>query len=426
MRATSRTVFLALAAAHLACTGCASQRPLTLAQPFVPETASRVGPGLGDVVSIEAPRPLGDPAGDAAVPFVWRASSRSVHSDVVVDDAPAPVVPAGLHVGESRRHAPALPPPTDDLPRELNKVTMPPYRVEPPDVLLINALRVVPKPPYRIEPLDDLLIQAPPAQVMPNEPISGRYPVGPDGQIDLGYSYGKVAVAGMTTDQARAAIAKHVADVHGIKAPAVVVALGQTRGVQQIRGEHLVRPDGTVSLGAYGEAYVAGLTLAEVKHAVEAQLSRALLDPQVTVDVQAYNSKVYYVIYDGGGYGQQIYKLPVVGGETVLDALAELHGLPASSSTHRIWVARPVPGQVGCRQILPVDWAAITEGGAADTNYQLFPGDRIYVKADHWVALDRKVSKVLAPFQRLFGITLLGDATVRVVGGLNGCPAAGY
>jgi polysaccharide export outer membrane protein len=108
---------------------------------------------------------------------------------------------------------------------------------------------------------------------------------------------------------------------------------------------------------------------------------------------------VYYVIYDGGKYGQRVFKLPIVGGETVLDAIAELRGLPASCSTHRIWIARPVPAQMGCRQILPVDWAAITEGGSANTNYQLMPGDRIYVKADRWVALNRFMSKVLSPFE---------------------------
>ena len=81
------------------------------------------------------------------------------------------------------------------------------------------------------------------------------------------------------------------------------------------------------------------------------------------MDVLAYNSKVYYVIYDGGGYGQQVYKLPIVGGETVLDAISQLTACRPSSSTKRIWVARPAPDDAGCRQMLPVDWAAITEGG---------------------------------------------------------------
>jgi polysaccharide export outer membrane protein len=410
MRANGRTLAFALAAASLAGHGCESPQSLSVSQRLGPVTAQPTAAAtptirsVRDVVALGAPRPLGDSDADEAGPVVWRASSRSVS-----DDASVPVLPFALHP-----HALAsVPPPTDDMPRELNKVTMPPYRVEPPDVLLINALRVIPRPPYKIEALDELLIQAPPAQVIPNEPIAGRYPVAPDGHVDLGYSYGKVAVAGLTTEQAKAAVGKHVAEVHGIKAPAVVVGLGQTRGLQQVRGEHPVRMDGTVSLGVYGDVYVAGLTLAEVKQAVEAQLAAALLNPEVTVDVLANKSKVFYVIYDGGGYGERIHKVPLAGGETVLDAIAGLHGLPVFSSTDRIWVARPVPGQAGCRQILPVDWAAITEGGAADTNYQLFPGDRIYVKADHWVAVNRKVAKVLAPFQRFFGITLLGDATIR-------------
>jgi hypothetical protein len=119
------------------------------------------------------------------------------------------------------------------------------------------------------------------------------------------------------------------------------------------------------------------------------------------------------VIFDGGGYGQKIFKRPLVGGETVLDALADLCGLPPQSSTERIWLARPVPGHAGCRVVLPVDWAAITEGAATDTNYQVLPGDRIYVKADHWVAVENKVAKALAPLHRLFGFTLLGDAATR-------------
>src|SRR5262245_61255400 len=40
----------------------------------------------------------------------------------------------------------------EDLPRELAKVPMPPYVIEPPDILLIDAIRVVPLPPYKIAP----------------------------------------------------------------------------------------------------------------------------------------------------------------------------------------------------------------------------------------------------------------------------------
>jgi len=443
MRATSRTPILALAVACLAGAGCETQSALNIPTPFggtLASSANIPAPRRApqEAVVLLAPRPIVDEGPTSAVstsprpddgtdrvpaqagqpgPIVWRASPRTVEADPKEND-PAPVVPvpSRLFARHAKGSSVAR---QNDLPKELNKVALPPYHIEAPDILLINAFRIIPKPPYKIEPLDELLIQAPPEQVIPKEPISGIYPVGPDGQVDLGASYGKVPVAGLTPEQARVAVSRHVADVHAIKAPAITIALGQTRGFQQIRGEHLVRMDGTVSLGVYGEAYVAGMTLAEAKGVIEAQLAQTLLNPEVTVDVLAYNSKVYYVIYDGGGYGQQIYKLPIVGGETVLDAISELRGLPVSASTTRIWLARPVPEDVRYRQIWPVDWAAITQAGATCTNYEVFPGDRIYVKADCWVAFQNTVNKVLSPFERMFGFTLLGNATIRAVDGQN-------
>src|SRR3712207_4523827 len=134
----------------------------------------------------------------------------------------------------------------------------------------------------------------------------------------------------MTLEEAREAIEKQLQQV--VKEPQVQVALGESRGMQQIRGEHLVRPDGTVSLGIYGSVYVAGMTLDQVRTAVEARLSEVLLNPEVSVDVFAYNSKVYYIITDGGGFGEQVYRFPISGNETVLDAMSQIYGLPAVSS----------------------------------------------------------------------------------------------
>src|SRR5579871_3422681 len=44
------------------------------------------------------------------------------------------------------------------VPKELNKVSLPPYVIETPDILLIDAIRIIPLPPYRVEPLDVLYI----------------------------------------------------------------------------------------------------------------------------------------------------------------------------------------------------------------------------------------------------------------------------
>jgi polysaccharide export outer membrane protein len=295
------------------------------------------------------------------------------------------------------------------LPRELWKESLPPYIIEPPDTLVIEAIRIVPLPPYRLEPLDVVLVQV--AEALPNQPITGNYVVGPDGAINLGFSYGAVRVAGLTLEQAAAAIKNQLSRV--LKAPQVGVALAQFRGMQQVRGEHLVTMDGTINLGSYGAVYVTGLTVPQAKAAIEKHLSRWLLNPEVAVTVSGYNSKVYYVITDGAGYGEQVFRFPITGNETVLDALSNINGIPPAGSKRYIWVARPAPPSKGCYQVLPVDWEVITQAGSTETNYQIFPGDRIYVQADKLIRIDNHLSKILAPIERLFGATLLGNFTVR-------------
>lgn len=310
-------------------------------------------------------------------------------------------------------------PPTGEvppLPREKQMTTLPPYVVEPPDILLISAGRLIPRRPYRIEPLDILTLQV--TETLPNQPILGLYPVQPDGTIALGFTYGVVPIAGLTLEEAQRAIREHLE--RRLKTPHVALGLAQFRGLQQIAGEHLVRQDGTISLGTYGCVYVAGLNLEQTRFVIEQYLAQFLLDPQVSVDVFAYNSKAYYVIADGAGYGQAVFKFPITGNETVLDAINNIGGLPVVSSKRRIWVARPAPANHEYLQILPVDWLAISQGGATRTNYQLFPGDRVYIKADSLITVSNVIAKIIDPIERLLGVTLLGASTVRTIQSNNG------
>jgi polysaccharide export outer membrane protein len=322
-------------------------------------------------------------------------------------------------VGCQHRNMPAPPPPAD-APRELDKTTHPAYRVEPPDILLVEAYKGVPKPPHKVEPLDVLALQL--ADPLPNEPLNGQFSVDTDGTINLGPTYGNtVMLAGKTIPEAKAAIELHLSTAAKLKEPKVTVTLSQTRAVQRVSGTHLVRPDGTISLGSYGSVAVVGLTLPEVKRAIEAQLSQSLMDPEVLVEVQGFNSKLIYVVLDGGGAGQTVQRLPCTGNETVLDAIAQVNGLTAVSSTDEIWVARPAPAG-SPPQILPVNWNAVVGCGETATNYQLLPGDRVYVASQRLVRIDTALARLLAPVERVFGIVLLGNSTVRAFGnqGLNG------
>jgi polysaccharide export outer membrane protein len=280
--------------------------------------------------------------------------------------------------------------------------------IEPPDILLVDALRVVPKPPFRIQSFDTLQVIV--EGTLLEQPINGLYVVEPGGMLDLGPSYGKVMVGGQSLEEAQDAVFRHLKRV--LREPQVSLTLAQAAGQQQIAGEHLVGPDGTINLGTYGSVYVTGMTLEQAKAAIEKHLSQFLDAPLVSVDVFSYNSKVYYVITEGAGYGDNVARFPVTGNETVLDAVSQINGLSRLSSKD-IWIARPAPSGVGCDQVLPVDIESIMKGGATATNYQLLPGDRVFIAQDQWVAFDSVIGKITAPFERIFGFVLLGSSAIQ-------------
>ncbi len=328
-------------------------------------------------------------------------------------DGPPPVLQADPNAEDA---VPVPPGPTviaprGPIPREKSMTFPPCYIIEPPDVLLIDAVRVVPKGPHRVEPLDVLVLQVTPT--LENQPITGPYQIGPEGALSLGFGYGSVLVRGLTLEQTREAIRLALMRGNKIQDPRVSVSLASFRGSQNVRGEHLVGQDGTITLGTYGCVNLVGLSITQAKVAIERHLSAFLQDPEVSVRVSAYNSKVYYVITDDAGFGQHVFRVPITGNETVLDAVSAIGGLPVSSSPKKIWLARPTPADATHYIILPVDWEVVTQAGSTRTNYQLFPGDRVFIGADPLIAFDNRLAKIFAPIERTLGLTLLGTTTVQ-------------
>jgi polysaccharide export outer membrane protein len=238
-----------------------------------------------------------------------------------------------------------------NIPRELNKVSMPEYVVEPPDLILVEVL-----------------------EALPGRPISG---------------------------------------------------------------ERLVRPDGKITLGFYGEIYVAGLTITEIKEKIVLHLRKVIPDEvlglieqdeegnfvnvepkesnRVFVDVTAYNSKNYYVQGDVAAPG----KMPITGNETVLDAINYAGGLIPTAAPQNIRLVRPAPAGACCEQTLPVNLAAIVSGGDPTTNYQLMPGDRIVVYRDPIVRATLFIDRLAAPFQTVVNSVLQYSFAARSVKSIN-------
>jgi polysaccharide export outer membrane protein len=299
-------------------------------------------------------------------------------------------------------------PPALEPPRELAMMSLPAYQIEPPDVLQVELLKLVPLPPYRLETYDVLQIVV--VGTLLDQPIEGGYLVESNGTINLGPAYGSVRVLGMTVDEAEQVITEHLEQI--LKRPEVSVQLGRASGMQPVTGTYLVAPDGTINLRQYGMVHVAGKTLREAKRAIDAHLAQFLDSPDASVDVASYNSKVYYIITEGAEQGDNIVRVPITGNETVLDAISQIQGLSQLSSKE-IWIARPSPAGFGCEQVLPVDWDAITRGGMTATNYQVLPGDRVFVAEDPHLALSNYISKVTAPIERALGVAGLGVSTIR-------------
>jgi polysaccharide biosynthesis/export protein len=163
-----------------------------------------------------------------------------------------------------------------------------------------------------------------------------------------------------------------------------------------ISGERLVRPDGTISLGFYGDVHVAGLTLPEVKEKIILHMRKYLIDEvlgltsldenekcqpvdpkdsdRVFVDVTAYNSRWYYI--EGDVYLPS--RLAYTGNESVLDVIHYVGGILPSADRSKIRLIRSFPKGSPVK-VMPIDYEEITMGTDSSTNYQLLPNDRLVV-----------------------------------------------
>jgi len=319
-----------------------------------------------------------------------------------------------LYEGSLYEPTPSAPEPA----REKSLVSLPQYRIAPPDVLWIEMLKQVPLPPYRAEAYDMLNIEV--MGTLMDQPIGftfthGRqvktpYLVDPGGFVDLGPAYGKVRVIGMTIEEIRAAVEQHLKQI--LSYPLVSVSLARSSGTQPVTGQYNVGPDGTVNLGQYGAVHLAGMTVTEAGAAIEKHMSHYFDSPEVSVKVAAYLSKVYYIITEGAGLGDNIVRVPITGKETVLDAISNVGGLSQLSSKN-MWIARPAPSGFGCEQVLPVDYMAITRGASTETNYQLMPGDRVFIAEDNLLAMTNAIGVVTGPIERLAGVSSLVTSTLR-------------
>ena len=163
------------------------------------------------------------------------------------------------------------------------------------------------------------------------------------------------------------------------------------------RRDDLIRPDGKISLGFYGDLDVAGLTLTEVKKKLVLHMAKFLSDEtlglvtcdehgkphpnkpedsdRVSVNIVAFNSKAFYV----DGEVKHPGRFAWTGNETVLDALHWAEGLTPEAAKDQVKLLRPSETPRTPARVLPVDYDQIMMGQDLTTNYRIWPGDRLVV-----------------------------------------------
>jgi protein involved in polysaccharide export with SLBB domain len=140
-----------------------------------------------------------------------------------------------------------------------------------------------------------------------------------------------------------------------------------------------IQPDGSIDLGKYGQPVVAGMTILQIETHLKQVLKTKVKDlsddaATVTVRLIGKTSRVYYVVGEvrvGGAF-------QVTGRDTVLDGLIAAGGITGRASVDNVILTR-LTSPDGCRLVYPVCLRQIVELGDPTTNYQLQPGDRIFV-----------------------------------------------
>ncbi|GAA5509904.1 polysaccharide biosynthesis/export family protein [Novipirellula caenicola] len=135
-----------------------------------------------------------------------------------------------------------------------------------------------------------------------------------------------------------------------------------------------VLTDGSIDLGGYGRVVVAGLTLEDAEALVEQTLVEEG-EEETEINIRLLEAMHrFYVLGEVNSPGSY----PLTGYETVLDGILAAGGLTSDAAPCKLLLARPTTSH-SCRVTLPICYREITQMGDTATNYQLMPGDRIYV-----------------------------------------------
>lgn len=164
-------------------------------------------------------------------------------------------------------------------------------------------------------------------------------------------------------------------------------------GITELDRTVRVDNNGRVSLPLIGEVPASGRPLAELRNDIESRLrARYLQNPSVSLEVIESLSQRFVV--DGGVRNPGLF--PVVGNQTLMQAIAQANGLIETARPREVVVFRTING---VQHVAHFDLNAIRGGRASDP--RVFANDRIIVGNDTSRALIRELIS-LTPLAGVF------------------------
>lgn len=246
-------------------------------------------------------------------------------------------------------------------PKELLKQPLPNYIVEIGDTILIEAVKF------------DASIRLPGDQV-----------IKPDGHISLG-EFGEYMAHGKTIAQIRLEVQQLIDDdIRSDREIAFEIERREREADQLLADrrnassadDELAINDADNANDDQGDLSLTSIEDEEARIALERRISEAILRNEISVRLVTWDSKKIYVLGEVNSPGSFDYD----GTHTVLDALIEAGGLSSKANEHHILVARPTTCS-SCRIVMTVCYDQIVQLGDTTSNYQLMPGDRVFVPA---------------------------------------------
>ncbi len=144
-------------------------------------------------------------------------------------------------------------------------------------------------------------------------------------------------------------------------------------GEQNLTGEHMVDPEGNISLSLLGQVHVGGLTVAELVDTLRKGLDTWLVDPKIEITITKFRQPKVHVLGEVNRPGVHEFKM----GDRVMEAIALAGSFRETSYLKGATLTRK--GQIDS---VPLDLHSLFLAGDMSKNLELKDGDAIYIPED--------------------------------------------